>query len=278
MDILNLKKPNRIIKALQNIGFYNQSNLFWSWYEPRNFGDWVGPYLYKAMTGKKPLYCEPTMKPGCEYYMAAGSILRKITQENNAIVWGSGIISRNDVFAKPLDIKAVRGPYSMQRCLDLGYDCPEVFGDPALLLPEYYAPEAVKVYRLGIIPHFVDYDDVVKKYGSQPDTLIIDVAQPVEKVIDDIRSCDATVSSSLHGLIISHVYGIDCAWVQFSDRLEGDDTKFLDYLAAGGIVEKISAQIPTVTTNSVDFLHMAHDAPMPDNNKLTYALKRACPF
>lgn len=275
---LKLKKPNKILKAFQNIGIYNQSNLFWSWYEPRNFGDWIGPYLYKAITGKNPLYCEPTMKPSCEYYMAAGSILRKITHNNNAIVWGSGIISREDCFAKPLQIRAVRGPYSMERCLKLGYDCPEVFGDPALLLPEHYTSKVDTVYKLGIIPHFVDYDLVNAKYRSQPETLIIDVTQPVEKVIDDICSCSATITSSLHGLIISHVYGRNSAWVKFSDKLEGDDIKFLDYLAAGGIIEKTSAVTPSSRADAIDFLHMAYDAPMPINSRLTNKLRLECPF
>ena len=278
MDLFNLRKPRRILKHLQNFGLYNQSNLFWSWYEPRNFGDWVGPYLYKAITGKTPLYCEPTMKPGCEFYIAAGSVLRKITQDNNAVVWGSGIISREDIFAKPLDIRAVRGPHSMQRCLDLGYNCPEVFGDPALLLPEFYAPKADKAYKLGLIPHFVDYEEVNELYSLLPETLIIDVAQPVEKVIDDIRSCTVTVSSSLHGLIISHVYGLNSAWVQFSDRVEGDDVKFLDYLSAGGIIEKTSAELPTSKTSALDFFQMAQNAPMPNNKILIHKLKLACPF
>jgi len=62
-----------------------------------------------------------------------------------------------------------------------------------------------------------------------PNILVIDVCDDVETVIDNIRKCKKTLSSSLHGIIMSHAYGINCAWIKFSNYVFGDDVKFLDY-------------------------------------------------
>jgi len=61
------------------------------------------------------------------------------------------------------------------------------------------------------------------------DILVIDVCDDVETVIDNIRKCKKTLSSSLHGIIVSHAYGINCAWIKLSNYVYGDDVKFLDY-------------------------------------------------
>lgn len=50
-----------------------------------------------------------------------------------------------------------------------------------------------------------------------------------EVVINDILSCEKTISSSLHGLIVSDAYSIPNKWIQFNNEINGDDTKFFDY-------------------------------------------------
>jgi hypothetical protein len=57
----------------------------------------------------------------------------------------------------------------------------------------------------------------------------------LEKVIDKIVSCTFTISSSLHGIVVSHAYNINSLWVRFADTLgKGPvdlkgDFKFRDY-------------------------------------------------
>jgi pyruvyltransferase len=48
-------------------------------------------------------------------------------------------------------------------------------------------------------------------------------------VIDDIASCDAIASSSLHGVITANAYGIPAAWLEFSSKIGGDGMKYIDY-------------------------------------------------
>jgi len=162
-----------------------------------------------------------------EYYTIAGSNLGNTNE--NVIVWGSGIKFREQFIKKPKKVLAVRGPITRQRLLELDIACPEIYGDPALLLPEIYKSKVIKEYELGIIPHFVDFKEVKKNLSKISDILIINVLKPIEEVIDNICKCRRTISSSLHGLIVSHAYNIPSLWVEFSKSLSGDNCKFIDY-------------------------------------------------
>jgi pyruvyltransferase len=202
------------------------------WFETpeiKNFGDMISPYLIKEITGKTPVlvneYCFT------KYYVISGSIMKRVNR--NAVVWGTGILHMKDIFKKPKNVYAVRGPLTRKRFLELGYKCPEVYGDPGLLLPLFYKSISTKEYKIGTIPHYADYNQVKKT--TDKNILIINVLKPVEEVIDNIYKCEKTISSSLHGLIISHAYDIPSLWVKFSDNLAGDDSKFHDYLLSVGI-------------------------------------------
>ena len=119
--------------------------------------------------------------------------------------------------------------------LKLGYDCPEIYGDIGLLLSKFYNPSVVKKYKLGIIPHFSEYEKCVTLFGNMKNVLVIDLCRDIEPVIDDILSCEQTMSSSLHGIIESHAYGISCCWFMFNDteqKLGGGKFKFKDYYSS----------------------------------------------
>jgi len=67
-------------------------------------------------------------------------------------------------------------------------------------------------------------------YNERKDIKVINlINKDIELVINDILSCEKTISSSLHGLIVSDAYNIPNKWVKFNDKLCGDDTKFYDY-------------------------------------------------
>ncbi len=232
------QKPTTIQKILARMGAYRGQMMYWSFYEPRNFDDWIGPYIYLKATGQMPYY-RPT-KAGLPTVFAAGSILRSIEAPDSAVVWGSGIISARDSFARPLEIRAVRGPLSRARCLELSYPCPEVYGDPGILLPRFCQPDTgLDRKSLGIIPHYKELDRVRDMAHDNSDVRIIDVTAPLERIVSEIATCEQTISSSLHGLIVSHAFGVPAGWVRFEPQAQtqimGDGSKFRDYYMAFGL-------------------------------------------
>ena len=263
-------------RALRMLRSESRQDLFWSRYEPRNFGDWIGPYLYRAIAGQEPTFARPSSRSMRTVYMAAGSIVRHAAE--NSIVWGSGIISRGDRCPQPHRILAVRGPHTQRRMHELGYECPSVFGDPALLLPDVYTPVASVRRRLGIVPHFVDLKQARALFERDSEVYVIDVTRPVKEVVDDIVSCEGVVSSSLHGLIVAHAFGVPAAWIEFSDGLEGDGVKFADHYGAGGVDAILHPYRVGRQSDTAEFEGLLRDVPQPDFVPLRRPLMEACPF
>ncbi len=200
-----------------------------------NYGDILSVYIVSKISGKEAIfYNAPASRKQFfkkSYMMAIGSILQYATDK--ATVWGSGIISQVDT-PGAATYCAVRGPLSRKRILELGHSCPEVYGDPALLLPNLYSPEVQKTHDVGIIPHYVDYKKAQKAYDDHLPVIDL-MTHDFFATTDQILSCKAIISSSLHGVIVAHAYGIPAIWVQFSDKLSGDNTKYADYFLSVGI-------------------------------------------
>lgn len=204
-----------------------------TWYkgsprEEKNFGDALNPELYKMITGKRVAYSKPSIDE--KRFMMVGSIIN--SSKPRTTVWGAGV-SRDYHIHRGFggDIRAVRGPLTKKWVEKHGVLCPEVYGDPALLLPRYYTPNVEKKYKLGIIPHWIDYAPVKSKH---PDITIIDLFQPWDKIVDAICQCDRVISSSLHGIIVADAYGIPARWCEFSDKVAGGGYKFHDYFQSVG--------------------------------------------
>ena len=110
--------------------------------------------------------------------LVIGSILTFYPLKN-ATIWGSGIINDTEIDniqGKPKKVLAVRGPRTRKILLELGIDCPEIYGDPALLMPLFYKTSQIKKYKLGIIPHMKDIENpVLKKLIGQKDVKYIKV-------------------------------------------------------------------------------------------------------
>lgn len=144
-------------------------------------------------------------------------------------VLGAGAMRVGDYLHPGARWLAVRGPLTRARVQQCGGTCPEVYGDPALLLPRLL-PEWIvnRQVGYGIVPHYVDQSIV-----DQPFINLLD-SDPLVPVAA-IRRCSQVYSSSLHGIIIAHAYGIPAAWVRWSDKVNGDGFKFRDYAASVGI-------------------------------------------
>jgi pyruvyltransferase len=265
------------IKIRQRLGLLNNRNLYWASGKP-NFGDWIGPRLYKEISGQEPYFLNTQVRWPAQTTLSVGSILGAVIIPDNTVIWGSGILASDQNFQRPKKIHAVRGPRTWKRCKELGYSCPEVFGDPAILLSRFYNPQVVQTFELGIIPHYVDIEAARAFYANEENVKIIDVRQSVDTVVADILSCRVLVSSSLHGIILSHTYNRSCAWIEFSKKLDGDGVKFNDYFEAPGPFSVPKPKIVKSNTTIQQFIGWAEDSASPDIEQLREPLLQACPF
>lgn len=273
--------PGKLYRKLANYGLTDRTNMFWFFDKQLglNFGDWIGPYLYFKKTGRIARRIQPEKFAHACAYFTVGSILHRIRRPRTAIVWGSGAISAAVTFAEPKSITAVRGPLTRRVCDSLGYRCPALYGDPAILLPDYYPGVGdAKDYPLGIVPHYADLDRAGRLFAGRDEVAIIDVRRPVEAVVDDIVRCRRILSSSLHGLIVAHSYGIPGGWCEFSKDVVGEGFKFRDYFAAANPDASPQPLVVSEPLATTELIASIDRAPAPDNRKLRRALAEACPF
>lgn len=187
---------------------------------PGNFGDILTPKILE--------YFNIPFEYSKDYNLiSTGSIAKRAKDET--IVLGSGMLSSIEVLNIKANWKFVRGPLTRNRILELGGSCPEIYGDPALLLP-LIVNESKKIYDVGIVPHYADYEKVKELYPTIPRINLLN-KDPLDTA-KNITKCRKIISSSLHGIICAHAFGIPAAWVEFSDKVKGGGFKFRDYYAS----------------------------------------------
>lgn len=247
------------------------SSIPLQWCQGENWGDALSPLLVEALSGRSAVHVDGLHH---DRYLAIGSILGGANER--AEVWGSGYIRAGEKTAHPpRAIHAVRGPLTRKTLLDQGIDCPEVYGDPALLLPMFYNPCVEKKYALGLIPHYVDKEHpVVQKCRNDPHILVIDIEDALDRFVVGVKSCDVIVSSSLHGLICADAFGIPNVWIQLSNNVLGGMFKFQDYRASVG-ASRMAPVIAAESTRLANFESSAELAPMSID---LVRLLLSCPF
>ena len=267
----------------------NKIRLFW-WNEIKmqgkskeNYGDLLGKYLVEKISQKEAVWSKPSKFSIHDFfspiYVTIGSILTHVNKK--CIVWGSGIVSKEYPIKKG-EFLAVRGPQTRNHLIKQGYQVPEVFGDPALLLPKYYNPKIEKEYASGIIPHYSDYNKVKDFYKDDNSILLIDLmTNDVDKTTDEILKCRKIVSSSLHGIIVAHAYGIPAVWQKFSGNIFGDDIKYQDYFESVKI-SSYKSDIIDVKMNMEELVNLFKGKDtLPKKevlNELCDGLMTVCPF
>jgi len=219
--------------------------------QPNNFGDMLTGSLLDHFGIK---YNHTNVHENGKYF-CIGSIARLATFGSK--VYGSGIIRQGENLNPLVDWKFVRGPLTRQRIIECGGNCPEIYCDPALLLPRF-CEESDKEYEVGLVPH---YQHMMMLGSKRDEYKIIDVVNenPIE-VAREITKCKKIMSSSLHGIICAHAYGIPAAYIITGKKLHGDGSKFLDYFASVGLEAKpstIDKPIYTIPKELPDFERVA---------------------
>lgn len=153
---------------------------------------------------------------------------------DGAVVWGSGANvsgAKREYRFKSLDVRAVRGPLTAEFLRSKGIDVPEIYGDPALLLPMLVKD---RFSVTGDIPvAFVpNLNDNLNGTQVSLDIPVISPLQSWNRCIAEILRCKFVIASSLHGLVIAEAWGIPARYVRLSEH-EGI-FKYSDYYAGTG--------------------------------------------
>ena len=269
-------------KKFYSIKYWINANTFiWDCkIKPYNWGDYVNLKLAEIISDKK-VFPYQYVKSNCTIAMM-GSIL-PWALDSDVIVWGSGCLDSTDPLwysvNQPKNVLAVRGPLTRDVLRQHGIDCPEIYGDPALLFPMYYSPKIEKKYQFGVILHTTT--DVTKDIASQLRLVCgnsICIINPKKfsrwnEFIDLILSCDKILSSSLHGIIIADAYKIPNVWICITHKEHPDNNfKFKDYYLS--VQKNINVPIDLKDKNAIDKALIEWKEPMIDLSKLL----EVCPF
>ncbi len=249
----------------------------------QNYGDLLSKFIVEQISGRKVKWVNPQKKSffgrNKRNYLAIGSIINHANE--SSVVWGSGIIDFEQKVAEA-DFRAVRGPQTRKFLIEKGYKCPEVYGDPGLLLPKFFSPKVEKKYKLGIIPHFVDLPLVEKMFKGSEDIAIINlITDNIELTTIEILECENIISSSLHGIIVSHSYHIPAVWVKFSNNLFGNNIKYKDYFESVAL-EPYEGEMIEGKVEKQELLNYLKSKPNLPNpivlSKIQNGLVTSCPF
>jgi pyruvyltransferase len=191
-----------------------------------NFGDRLSPVIVSRILGRE------VRRAGAEEgpkLLAIGSILHFAAAGDT--IWGSGVNGKclEDTYYQfdSLDVRAVRGPLTREFLIRRGIACPEIFGDPALLLSHLYpefVPSGEEEY--GLVPHLHDRQ-LLKDQPRQ-----IHPTEPWRTIIAKILRCRLVISSSLHGIIAAESLGIPARLLKVS--MTEPYFKYEDYYLGSG--------------------------------------------
>lgn len=224
-------KKNRV-----NIFQYNPERHYGFVGNPYNLGDSLGELIIKYLLDKRGINMDaPVSKT--KHLNCVGSNIFGSYQD--ATIWGSGAFpsypTRIQFFCqklsrRKLDIRAVRGPLTREVLLKLGYKCPEVYGDPAILMPMIYCPNIEKKHHCLVIPQFFHE----KKFQTDhPNEHIVSMnTNDYKHVIDEIVASEVVITSSLHGIILSEAYGVPAVF--FRGLGKSVDFKYHDWYCSTG--------------------------------------------
>lgn len=197
-----------------------------AWLRVPNWGDLINKELVRMISGQEPALIPAIESPGQDNYLICGSVAGYADELST--IWGAGFLTEYDRIEHVKEIRAVRGPITRYLIRAQGLECPEIYGDPALLLPRYYKPRLIKRHAWGVVLHYSDLDHEFQFANViRPDL-------PSFEFIDRILECERIMSSSLHGLVVAEAYGIPAEQLKLNGPIY--QLKFDDYNLAKGRV------------------------------------------
>lgn len=197
--------------------------VFW-WKGFKNFGDGLTRLIVESVSGQQVRYVDQHDPIAKLHAIGTNAHFAKAGDH----LWGTGVRFKAPSPSKGVTIHAVRGPDSRNVFLKYGFDCPEVYGDPALLLSRFYRPKREKRKGIAVLPHYHDR----RLRGGDYRLSVED--EPFE-VVDQIASAEILVTSSLHAMLVADVFEVPVALVRYSEHLPAEPLfKYVDYLHSTG--------------------------------------------
>lgn len=185
----------------------------------RNVGDTITKPVIEFLLKRPVKIVPPNFK---KKLIGIGSTISWSAQTGDTL-WGCGLIeSKKYTLPDQCSVLALRGKLTQKI---LGVSC-DIFGDPGIILPLVYNPVVEKKYSIGIVEHYIDRGLYIGE-GHR-----IDIRQNWKSFVNELKSCESILSSSLHGLVLSEAYGIPCKKIKLSNNVIGGEFKFYDYLSA----------------------------------------------
>ena len=205
-----------------------------------NLGDYLGGVIVRYLLNEKGIDLDQWIPNKCHLFAVGSNIIGSGIRGNyqDATIWGSGCIHKptrqerffQKISKRKLDIRAVRGPLTREVMIQLGHDCPEKFGDPAILMPLIFQPSYEKKRHHLIIPQF--YSEC-KFRDEHPGEFMISMnTNDFESVINEIAASEIVYTSSLHGIILAESYGVPAVF--FRGLAKDIDFKYKDYYYSTG--------------------------------------------
>lgn len=241
---------------------------------PYNLGDCLGLVVVNWMLEKRGLSLDDYVEKK-KHLITVGSGVIKSYQ--NMTVWGSGVMREIYVpikrffqksWFRKLDIRAIRGPLSRDYLIKLGHKCPEVYGDPAILMPLIYEGRKEECkYDISIIPQLTTEKEIRDNYSNAH--IISMNTDDYKSVIDQIIQSKLIISSSLHGVILADAYGVPSVWYRGLNKVI--DFKYMDYYASTG---RTIDKIPTTIEEAIE----TEPLPLPNLKKLQEGLMEVFPY
>jgi pyruvyltransferase len=204
-----------------------------------NFGDYLALVLLERMVqGSVRVYNKKNGRKEKTLF-TIGSVLTfpsGTNEEDADVIWGSGAngkwLDLKHYKFTHLDVRAVRGPLTRDFLMkNFDINVPEVYGDPALLLPSFF-PEFKKKQNPSreyiIIPHYSE----MMLFPCSSYENVVHPTEPWDVIIEKILDSKLVISGSLHGIIVAEAFGIPARWlrVTWTEHV----FKFMDYYLGTG--------------------------------------------
>lgn len=184
----------------------------------QNFGDRLSREIVQAIIGPHRSIAQASPEQSGKM-LAVGSILHYA--RDGDVIWGTGVngnrLRLTNYRFGSIDVRAVRGPLSRDFIVrHLKISCPEIYGDPGLLLPLFF-PEfqrTVPMKEAVVIVHFSEKN----LFPRQCSNIICADEIPWRDIVMAILGAALVISSSLHGLIIAEAFRVPARMLRVSNN------------------------------------------------------------